>query len=176
MILDVVSPQLGTSFVPIMPGSVLTSPPSLSHVYQGVMDKTTNFWAYRMVRQMFSIVLLFFIICSFDVPRHQVLNLAQVKFNYMIADIQETQISLESESQELVNIISAKYADADLSSNATQEEITDLLTRNAVKARDAFLELFDNLMFKYADGWINSWSSSGFSSKNIGLDHRYYLF
>jgi hypothetical protein len=35
-----------------MPGSMTSSPMPLSRVYQGVMDKSTNFWAYRMVTHM----------------------------------------------------------------------------------------------------------------------------
>mmetsp|Transcript_25962 Transcript_25962/g.43787 ORF Transcript_25962/g.43787 Transcript_25962/m.43787 type:complete len:653 (-) Transcript_25962:36-1994(-) len=135
----------GSCFVPIMPGSMTESPMPLAHVYQGVMDKSTNFWAYRMV-----------------------MNLAQIKFNYIIVDIRESQLSLESESQKLIDNISEKYNHADFSSLATKQEITSLLTRNVGNVRDSFLELFDTLMFKYADGWINSWDADGFSSINTG--------
>jgi hypothetical protein len=102
------------------------------------------------------------------------MNLAQAKFNYMIVDIQEKQKSLESESQHLVDNISAKYSQVDFSqdsvSASVKKEITALLSNNVASVRNAFLQLFDDLMFKYADGWINSWSSSGggFSSTNTG--------
>ena len=112
------------------------------------------------------------------------MNLAQIKFNYIIVDIQAKQKALETESQQLVDNISAKYAQADFSQEGAGQEITALLSDNVLRARDAFLQLFDALMFKYADGWINSWSSSGFSSQNTGkpygrlpvVCHVYLLF
>lgn len=97
------------------------------------------------------------------------MNLAQIKFNYMIVDIQDTQQSLETESQYLVDNISAKYLQADFSQDSVKKEITALLANNVINVRDSFLQLFDALMFKYADGWINAWGSSGFSSQNTGL-------
>jgi hypothetical protein len=101
------------------------------------------------------------------------MNLAQIKFNYMIVDIQEKQRALESESQRLVDRISAQYLQGDFSrgdvNSSTGDKVTALLSHNVASVRDSFLQLFDDLMFKYADGWINSWSSAGFSSQNTGV-------
>lgn len=158
----------GSCYLPILPGIMTESPAPLSHVYQGVMDKTTNFWAYRMVI-LFYYAAISSLLCNLIHFLEQVMNLAQTKFSYMIVDIQETQKSLEAESQRIVDMIAAKYSQTDFSSVAPKQEITALLTSNVNDVRDTFLQLFDTLMFKYADGWINSWSSAGFSSKNTGI-------
>lgn len=135
----------GTCYVPILPGSMTLSPTPLSHVYQGVLDKDTNFWAHRMV-----------------------MNIAQVKFKYIIVDIQDKQQELEISSQQLVDEISSKYATMDLSHIDTKNEITKILSNNVINVRDSFLDLFEMLLFKYADGWVNSWTDKGFSSVNTG--------
>ena len=94
----------------------------------------------------------------------QVMNLAQSKFKYMIVDIQERQKALEASSQALVNDLTSKFAEDE----NMKSEISIVLSSNVNDIKLSFLELFDTLLFKYADGWINSWSSSGFSSVNTG--------
>lgn len=132
--------------MPLMVGAMIDSPACLSHVYQGVYDMSTSFWAYRAV-----------------------LNLAQIKFSYIIQDVQSVQLSLEETSRELVNTISLKYGTTEVLSDDIRQDIHNSLFNNAVSVRDAFLDLFNSLMFKYADGWINTWTSAGFSSKNTGM-------
>lgn len=133
-----------SSFVPIMPGAMLQAPKCLSRIYQGVYDLSTSFWAHR-----------------------NVLNIAQIKFSYMIVDIKNVQRTLETESQELVDSISSKYSTSPLSVDAV-EDITNRLTLNAEKVRDSFLQLAQDLLFRYADGFLNAWTPSGFTSAHTG--------
>jgi dipeptidase len=133
-----------SSFVPIMPGAMLQAPLCLSRVYQGVYDMSTSFWAHR-----------------------NILSIAQIKFSYMIVDIKNVQKTVETESQDLVNSISSKYSTSSLS-DADKEDINLRLTANAEKVRDAFLQLAQDLLFRYADGFINAWTPAGFTSAHTG--------
>lgn len=136
----------GTCYVPIMPGVMLISPACLSHVYQGIYDLTTSFWAHRSV-----------------------LNFAQIKFSNIIQDISALQKSLEMASQQLVFDITSKYSQISPISDVIKDEITDLLTKNVLEVRDAFVSLFYELVYKYADGYINTVNEKGvFSSSSAG--------
>ena len=76
----------GTSYVPLMAG-MKTSPDCLLYGWQGMYNLSTSFWAHRVV-----------------------INVAQIKFSYMIEDIRAAQSELEGASQQLVDEISEKFA------------------------------------------------------------------
>jgi dipeptidase len=123
----------GTVYVPLMAG-MLTSPDCLAYGWQGVYNLTTSYWAHRVVE-----------------------NLAQIKFNYIIEDIRQLQNSLESDSQTLIDTLSKKYANSELSQDELFK-ITKVLSANAQRAVISFIELFHSILFKYADGNINAWN------------------
>jgi len=134
-----------TAYVPLFAG-MTSSPSCLSSGWTGVFNLSTSYWAHRVVQ-----------------------NVAQIKFNYMINDIRTTQDSLESASQLLVNDISAKYTEASaIVTEKEIEEITERMTLNAQLATSTFVELFHALLFKYADGFLNFWSRTGFHSVSMG--------
>ncbi len=133
-----------TVYVPILTG-MLSSPDCLLWGWQGVYNLSTSYWAHRTV-----------------------INLAQVKFSYMIEDIRKLQTSLESDSWALVSALSAKYRHSAALDSAALQQITEVFSANAERARSAFTELFHSLMFKYADGWINSWAGGTFRAERTG--------
>lgn len=126
-----------TVFVPVLAG-MQSSPDCLLHGWQGVYNLTTSYWAHRSV-----------------------LNLAQVKFSSMIVDIRELQAALETQSQLLVDTVSAKFRNVDTLDAASLQYITNVFTRNAEHARTAASELFHSLMFKYSDNYLNYWTDEG---------------
>eukprot|EP01038_Epipyxis_sp_PR26KG_P004851 gene4851-6799_t len=160
-----------TSFVPILAG-MLRAPDCLEWGWPGVYNLTTSYWAHRSV-----------------------LNLAQVKFSFMINDIQTAQNKLESDSIKLVNDLTDSFVrygyiqkslhlrnnkkiDTDINdvnglilselSNEYLEKITDELIINAKKSVVAFHDLFHSMIFKYADGQLNYWSDDKFHSTSLG--------
>ena len=134
-----------TIYVPIMAGSL--SIPSCFNGWQGVYDLSTSYWASRVL-----------------------LNVAQIKFDYMIQDIRALQNSLESESQRLVDELSSTYKVEE-----GMKEITERLSANALLAQTASVELIHSLLFKYADGFMNTWTKTGFHSFSLGLSHFSFL-
>jgi dipeptidase len=136
-----------TCFVPLLPGAMNEVPYALRHIYQGKRDMATSFWVHRYV-----------------------FNLSQLKFKPMFADIRAVQGQREAASVALVKSIEDRYrskGDAGLTAE-DREAITDLLTKNVNSVRDDFLKLFDDLMFKFADGYLNEWGPDGFSSVPTG--------
>ena len=138
----------GTTFVPVAVGMSVV-PDCLAYGWQGVYNATTAFWANRNVE-----------------------NLAQAKFSYMIEDIREVQNALESNAQKLVDELSQKFsASASRSAHldtAATEELTSALTSNALKAVERYTTLLQELQFKYADGYINTWKAGRFVSTSAG--------
>ena len=128
-----------TIYVPIMAGAL--SVPSCFNGWQGVYDLSTSYWASRVL-----------------------LNVAQIKFDYMIQDIRALQSSLESESQRLVDELSSTYKGEE-----SMKYITERLSANAMIAPTASVELMHSLLFKYADGYMNTWTKTGFHSFSLGL-------
>ena len=82
----------------------------------------------------------------------------------MIEDIRDRQNYLETKSQQLVNEISNSYVEGDDFS-----KISQLISQNAEKSSIAFKELINDLLFKYADGFINFWGKNGFNSYSLGI-------
>jgi hypothetical protein len=59
------------------------------------------------------------------------------------------------------------------------EEISERMALNAQLATTTFVELFHALLFKYADGFLNFWSRTGFHSVSTGIfnsQHSYLIF
>jgi len=136
-----------TVYVPVLVG-MSASPTCLSKGWQGVYDPKSAFWANR-----------------------RVLNAAQQKFQYMIKDIGVAQQRLETTSFDLVARISSSYVDSsrDRSIDTRSfEEIERVLNENALAAVQAYHQLFDYLLFTYADGFINFWDDGTFHSVAAG--------
>lgn len=117
-----------TVYVPVLSGGLLPVPKGLAGGWQGVYDLSTNFWAARTI--------------AFA---------AQVKWSYMIEEIRQMQHALEGRSQALVQSIFDSSAIKD-------EEVTRLVVENCESAVTDSMKLFHHLLFKYADGFINSWN------------------
>ena len=136
-----------TVYVPVLVG-MSESPTCLSKGWQGVYDPSSAFWANR-----------------------RVLNAAQLKFQYMIKDIGVAQQRLETASFDLVARISSSYVDSsrDRSIDTRSfEEIERVLNENTHAAVQAYHQLFDYLLFTYADGFINFWDDGTFHSVAAG--------
>lgn len=160
-----------TVYVPMMVG-MLDSPDNLQYGWQGVYNLSTSYWAHR-----------------------NILNTAQIKFDFMIEDIREVQNRLESDSQLLVDEISNTFLTGNNNNNKNNSSssrshtgpsssrsrdvsqvstsdmalVTALLTENSVAAVDAYTLLLHTLLFTYADGWINFWlPNAGFESVPAG--------
>ena len=136
-----------TVYVPLFAAATQAAPDCLSWGWQGVMNVSSSFWTHRNIA-----------------------NLMQQKFKYMILDINAVQNKLESDSQSLVNQISSTYASMD------DEEISSLMIANAVKAVDAYKQLFFDLLFKFSDGYLNYWENDAFvSSSSVSGYPAYWL-
>lgn len=136
-----------TAYVPIFAG-MTSSPPNLAWGWSGVFNLSTAYWAHRVV-----------------------LNIAQIKFEYMISDIRAAQNLLESNSQKIVDSISlqaAKVAVNGRLSDAAIETITKAMTENALVSTRYFVQLSQELLFKYANGNLNYWTARGFQSHALG--------
>lgn len=123
-----------TNYVPVL-SSMDVVPDCLKWGWQGVYNMSSSYWVHRVT-----------------------LNVAQIKFNYMIEDIRSLQNKLETESLQLLEEINESKHDS--ASNAIVE--------NAEKGRKEFSELIDYLLFTYADGYINYWTDGFFRSKSVG--------
>ena len=136
----------GTVYVPIM-SAMTQSPDTLAYGWQGVYNLSNSFWVHRNLE-----------------------NIAQIKFNFMIQDIRTSQNNLESNSIQLINQLSIKYSTHEsLNSMDSILDITNKLISNANIIRDDSLLLCNQLLFKYADGNINSWSDvNTFHSTSVG--------
>jgi dipeptidase len=123
-----------TAYVPILT-AMNSTPDCLAYGWQGVYNLSSSFWVHRNVH-----------------------NLAQIKFSFMIRDIQALQQQVEKQSLALVNELSSSYLDASVGlKDSAVESITDALSKNAEKVRLQFFQLMHELLFKYADGYINYW-------------------
>ncbi len=128
---------LYTVYVPILGGGTIELPAPLVSGWQGVYDLTTNFWAARTV--------------AFT---------AQVKWTYIIQDIQVMQRRLEAESQKLVASMFGATGSAG-------GDVVSTIAENSQKAVEESLALFHTSLFKYADGYINQWKDNTFTSATI---------
>jgi len=123
------SPQ-GTVYTP-WPAGIEALPLSYSKGHQGRLDKRTAFWAHRAVSQ-----------------------LAEKHYNAIHAEVKAAVDASEEASFKLQSLWESNW-------NRSQPGVNDrpALTRafgeNAAAVVGRWWELFDTILFKYADGWIN---------------------
>jgi dipeptidase len=127
----------GTVFVPF-PTGMTSLPHGYSNGWQGEFDRSCAFWAHRAV-----------------------LNLAQIKFSYIIDDIRAKQQYFESRSLDLLAALENSAA-------TDREKITASFVENAEDVVREWWRLFDAILFKYADGYINSYDGKRFTSVSVG--------
>lgn len=127
-----------TNYVPI-PAGMSYSPTVLEQGWQGVYNLSTAFWTHRIA-----------------------LNIAQIKFDYMIEDIRTLQSQLEAQSQALVNQVSSS------SNTPSSANIDSLFEANANAGVQSFHTLINSLLFTYADGDVNYWAAGTFHSASTG--------
>ena len=105
-------------------------PKSVQFGVQAELDKGSLFWAARYV-----------------------LNIANLRYSYMSQDIAAAQQKWETEGQKVqaeVDALVLNSGRADAS-----QAITEKYFEHADNVLKAWWDLVDQLMFKYADGWIN---------------------
>ena len=123
-----------TNYVPVL-SSMDIVPDCLKWGWQGVYNMSSSYWVHRAI-----------------------LNVAQIKFNYMIEDIRSLQNKLETQSLQLLSDINAGKIES-----PSQE-----IVNNAEKGRLEFIELINYLLFTYADGYLNYWKDGLYHSQSIG--------
>lgn len=127
----------GTVFTPFL-ASASSVPDSYSYGHQKTFNRTTAFWAHRYV-----------------------LNLAQMKFGYIIEDIKLAQTAQE---HYLVQKLEEATAAVKARAVSVYDAAKDLKFR-ATEVVAAWWKLADDLMFKYADGFVSDESRFG---KSVG--------
>jgi dipeptidase len=132
-----------TCYVPLLPGLMSDLPEALTHVFQGAMNMNSSYWVHRVI-----------------------LNIAQIKFSYMITDIRSLQRKCEENAIEILADLTKRYVDSDSSNN--NAFISASLTDNVNKVKEEFTKLFYDLLFKYSDGYINEWREGKFVSSPAG--------
>jgi len=117
----------GTVWVPFAAG-MPSLPDEYSWGFQAVFNRSTAFWAHRAV-----------------------LNIATIKFNYAIQDVKALQQQYEKEAQKMVDSLIQRY----ISKQIPFSKVTDEMTKFAQSVVRRWWQLADELIFKYADGFIN---------------------
>jgi len=117
----------GSVFTPF-PVGILNVPDSYSKGHQGILDKSTAFWAHRSVAQL-------------------------VDLRYKIAheDVRQAQVSLEREARHIQAFWDQHWSEA----KPEYGLLTNQFAQHANAVVKTWWTLFDTLLFKYADGWDN---------------------
>lgn len=140
------SSALATVFTPFIVG-LSNIPKSFRSGHQSVFSRESAFWASCYVH-----------------------NIANLKWSYMITDIQKKQNELETLSVALVAEIEQQQIDNNM--NDMKLIIEEKLLKNAEQIVASLWYLADELMFKYADGFVNyhddDASSSESKSESVG--------
>ena len=123
---------LGSIFTPFTV-SLADIPVSFRSGHQQHFDRSSAFWAACIVH-----------------------NVANLKWSYMIKDVQAVQDQLESESVTLVHDLQTKSSSS-ISSDDWGSHVEHALVANADKTVPALQALQDQLLFKYASGFVNEW-------------------
>ena len=119
------APQ-GTVYTP-WPAGVEALPPHYSLGHQGALDKRTAFWAHRAVSQ-----------------------LAEKHYNAIHAEVKR----VVDEREEASLALQAKWDEAWKTGHNTAAMTRDF-GENAAAVVGVWWQLFDTILFKYADGWLN---------------------
>lgn len=120
------SSALATVFTPFVVG-MSDVPPSFRSGHQSLFSRQSAFWAVVYVH-----------------------NIANLKWSYMIEDVTRRQESLESASVALVEAMEEEYQ-----STKDFEAVERAYLGNAEAVLSSLWSLSDELMFKYADGFVN---------------------
>jgi len=129
---------LGTVFTPFVV-QLESIPKSFSTGYQGVFSRESAFWAACYAH-----------------------NIANLKWSYAIQDLQARQDMLETKSMELMKELEAASGRLDFAS--IQSAILD----NAAGVVSSLWQLSDEIMFKYASGFVNEDDTNGGLSQMVG--------
>lgn len=120
-------------------------------------------------------------ITKFDITKgfwvfNLVANLAYTKYNYIIKDIQEVQSKLENKF--LASQTAVETAAADLYKTDKElaiDYLTDYSTTQAQNTVDRWRELWENLVAKYNDGYINDVNvEHGRHPKGVGYGDDFF--
>ncbi|CAJ1951378.1 unnamed protein product [Cylindrotheca closterium] len=134
---------LGTVFTPFVV-QLDSIPKSFSTGYQGVFSRESAFWAACYAH-----------------------NIANLKWSYAIQDLQTRQISLERKSIDLMKQLESDYQ----MSKDDQEDfavVESAIMDNAASIVSSLWQLSDEIMFKYASGFVNEDDSHGGLSQMVG--------
>lgn len=120
---------LGTVFAPFLV-NITHVPSSFSSYHQSEFSRSSAFWAACYAH-----------------------NIANMKYNYAVKDLERRQNSLETTSVKLVSELESRYRSDDPNNNwnAIQTAIFD----NAATIVESLWKLSDEIMFKYASGFVN---------------------
>jgi len=139
----------GTVFQPFAPGLPAPVPDSYTYGHQRTFNRTTAFWAHRYV-----------------------LNLAQIKYGYMIKHVQDKQKAREAEMDKRLQSWVKAYG-----ARLTPEQLSMQMRAAADETTAQWWALADDLMFSYADGFVSTderfGQSVGYPSwwlKSVGYD------
>jgi dipeptidase len=130
-----------TTYVPVLSGGLLNSPASLADGWQGKYDLQTNFWASRSLGM-----------------------LAQAKWKYMMPSVRAMQHMLEGKSQQMVQAMYDAYDKSAAASSTVADALNgvqEAMDANIAQAVNDSMELFHNLVFRWADGFDNQWAEVG---------------
>jgi len=130
---------LGTVFTPFVV-QLKSIPKSFSTGWQGVFSRKSAFWAACYA--------------------HNIVNL---KWNYAITDLQTRQDVLEKKSIELMKKLEDQYL-CGKDFDSTELAILD----NAEGVVSSLWQLSDEIMFKYASGFVNEDDAHGGQSQMVG--------
>mmetsp|Transcript_25899 Transcript_25899/g.56764 ORF Transcript_25899/g.56764 Transcript_25899/m.56764 type:complete len:661 (-) Transcript_25899:423-2405(-) len=119
---------LATVFTPFVVG-ISDVPRSFRSGHQSVFSRDSAFWAACYAH-----------------------NIANLKWSYMIKDITKRQDELEKASVDLVATIENEYQQYNVKNI---ELVEDLFAKNAESIVASLWSLSDELMFRYADGFMN---------------------
>lgn len=117
---------LGTVFTPFVVG-LSDIPASFRSGHHAVFSRTSAFWAACFVH-----------------------NVANLKWMYAVKDIESLQTSLEQASMELVGKLGEDFAET-----GNFENVEKSLLENAAKIVSSLWSLSDEIVFKYASGFVN---------------------
>ena len=120
---------LATVFTPFVVG-ISDVPRSFRSGHQSVFSRDSAFWAACYAH-----------------------NIANLKWSYMIQDITKRQDDLEKASVDLVATIKNKYQQHNVKN--IELVVEDLFAKNAESIVASLWSLSDELMFRYADGFVN---------------------
>jgi dipeptidase len=136
---------LGTVFTPFVL-QIDKIPASFSQFYQGTFSRASAFWAACYAH-----------------------NMANLKWNYAIRDLQDRQNSLERASIDLMQTLEKDFG-VEYNFNYLESAVLE----NAAKVVHSLWNLSDEIMFKYASGFVNQDDDNGGMSQMVGYP-RWWL-